>query len=116
MSDPVEPVRKLMEQFSKAVEGIGMHVHTFALVPNPDPGGPHSVQAILVFQAEDLALVDNPLEDDAPLSTDEADAFDMLARDFVRDTDAEKADEARARLEQMAKDLADPNRGILGDD
>lgn len=113
MSDPMEPARKLMEAFGKQVEALGLTLHTFAILPNPE-GAPHSVQAMLTFDGSDLEEVLGKV-DDAPLSLDEKDAFDMLARDMERTDADEKADAAAESLRKMQEDL-EKNRGILGDD
>lgn len=113
MTDPMEPVRKLMDEFGKRIEALGLTLHTFALLPNPD-GPPHTVQAMLTFDGADLAAVAGP-GDDAHLSLEEKDAFDMLARDMERSTADEKAAEAAEALRKMQEDLEKGNGGILGD-
>lgn len=109
MSDPMEPVQKLMEAFAKEIEPLGLHLHTFALLPNPD-GPPHSVQAMLLFDGADLPTMpgnvnpDDVLRD-GELTIDEKDAFDMLARDMERSTQKETADDIAAKLKKMEEDL-----------
>lgn len=117
MTDPMEPAKKLMDAFAKEVEPLGLHLHTFALLPNPD-GPPHMVQVMMTFDDADLAgaIGAQPGEpDDANLSVDEKDAFEMLARDFERSSEEEKAAEAAEGLRRMQQEL-EKGKGILGDD
>lgn len=108
MSDPMEPVQKLMAAFAKEIEPLGLHLHTFALLPNPD-GPPHSVQAMLLFDGAEVPALNagNPddILKDGELTVDEKDAFEMLARDMERSTQAETAEDIAARLQKMQEDL-----------
>lgn len=107
MTDPMEPLKKLMAAFSQEIEPLGLHVHTFALLPNPD-GPPHSIQAMLLFDGQELEAVSGSPEDmlrDGELTLDERDAFEMLARDMERSTQRETADDIAARLKKMQDDL-----------
>lgn len=115
MSDPMEPVQKLMEAFGKEIESLGLHLHTFALLPNPD-GPPHMVQAMLTFDGSDLDAIGTGTPDsDAALSTDEKEVFDMLERDFMRSTEDDAAAKAAESLRKMQEDLEN-GKGVLGDD
>jgi hypothetical protein len=114
-TDPMEPVKKLMQRLTEEVRPLGLEVHTFALLPNPD-GPPHAVQAVFMFSGEGM---EDPkaLDGDIQLTDEERDVFEMLERDVTRSTEQEKADEAAAAAAKLLKDLeGGTSGGILGDD
>jgi hypothetical protein len=114
MTDPMEPAKKLMEAFGKQIESLGLHLHTFAILPNPE-GPPHTVQAMLIFDGADIEAVVAGDDPTTALTIDERDAFDMLARDIERSSADDKAAEAAEALKKMEEELKN-KRGILGDD
>lgn len=113
MTDPMEPVKKLMEAFQKEIEPLGLHLHTFALLPNPD-GPPHAVQAMLTFDGTELDALAKD-DGDITLSSEEKDAFEMMERDLARSTEDEKAAETAEALRKLQESL-EQGTGILGDD
>lgn len=119
MTDPMEPVQKLMEAFQKEIEPLGLEVHTFALLPNPD-GPPHMVQAMLTFNGEELtAIQEQAAQDvlnDTDLSDEERAMFEALTREEKRSDDEAKAEEAAAALQRLQESLEKgSDGGILGD-
>lgn len=111
--DPIDGIRKLGQRFIEEMEKLGLHVHTFAVLPNFD-GGPHMIQAALTFDGDE---VDEKVgKADAVLSPEEAKMFDDMQRDLQRSTEEEKAQDAADGLRKLAADLERPQDGILGDD
>lgn len=110
MSDPMEPLQNLMEAFGKEIEALGLYLHTFAILPNPD-GPPHMVQAMLTFDG----LPGDTNDNDSPLTVEEKDVFEMLERDFMRSSEEDAAAEAAKSLRKMQEDLEN-GKGLLGDD
>lgn len=119
MSDPMEPVKKLMEAFEKEIEPLGLQVHTFALLPNPD-GPPHMVQAMLTFDGQELAAIQSQVEEDVlrdtTLSPEEEAMFAALTREEQRTDEQQKADETAEALKRLQESLEKgTDGGILGD-
>lgn len=116
MTDPMENVKKLAARFSEEIEKLGMHVHTFAVLPNLGDG-PHMIQAALIFDGDELdEKVGKTDLDHVDLSPEEQKAFDDLMRDTKRADEDEKAREAAEGLEKLMKSLEKPDDGILGND
>lgn len=95
----MEAIARLGEALAERADALGLHLHTFAILPNLD-GGPHTVQAVFVLH-EDALKDQKELEEEA--------AFEELANQFKRQEAAEtwekREEEARARALRLLDEL-----------
>ena len=125
MSDPMEPLKKLCEQLEKVAKECGLELHTFAVLPNME-GGPHMVQAMMIFDdsnnslaARHAAAVAGPEKDtpeherieDADEAAATNEAFEAMMKGQQKTEEELQMEDAARRAQAMAEDLMKGNLG-----
>jgi hypothetical protein len=104
--NPLGPLSRLAARLRKDVlEAAGLKLQSFHVIPNSDPEGTHSVQAVFVKADEDEAP--KPKKDDD---------FEKLMSEQRSVDESDKADAARKDLKDLAEDLKRSDRGLGLDD
>jgi len=88
VDNPLDQLSTLMAKLAELSASVGLELQGFAVMPNPDPGGPHLCQAILALDPAKVFTTD---EDKA---TDKA--FQEIAMRQHADEQKSKIEEARA--------------------
>lgn len=108
MSDdnPIAPFSRLMGRLAKDCQDEGLKMLGFTVVPNFNPDGPHTAQA-LFLPIPDWGKTEEKVEDP------EFDAFVKAQEEHERQ---ERVDRAREGLQGLADDLKNPSGGLGLDD
>jgi len=87
-TNPLDQLGALMAKLAELADGVGLELQGFAIIPNPQPGGPHLAQAILALDPSKVFTSDEDKETDK--------AFQEIAMRQHADEQKSKIEAARA--------------------
>lgn len=96
-TDPLQPLRVLMQRLGELAESLGIHMETFAVLPNPDEHGRDFVQAVMSLSPEAF-MTEAQIAEDKTLRDMEL----HLRRERTQD----KIEEARRKALETAAELS----------
>lgn len=96
-TDPLQPLRTLMQRLGELAESLGIHMETFAVLPNPDEHGRDFVQAVLSLTPEAFMTPQEIAEDQT---------LKQIELHMRRDSMQEKIEEARRKALETAAELS----------
>lgn len=100
-NNPLDQLGVLMTRLGEIAQELGLDLQGFAVIPNPEPGGPHMCQAILAVDPERVFKTPEEIAEKAKMD----DEFKKIALRDRADSVKEKIEESRRKAIESFEDM-----------